>query len=93
MSTADALLRTLESPNVSDQNLEPANVVDVLNYLALAAGRIAASITPRDAVAGVDANGGHVRSLTEAVMGIAGGLHAIASAVERLASAVETRPA
>lgn len=33
---ADALRYTLSSPNVSDSNLEPANVVDVLDKISLA---------------------------------------------------------
>ena len=44
MSTADAIRYTLQSTNVCDQNLEPANVVDVVNYLALATGRVADAI-------------------------------------------------
>ena len=46
------------------------------------------SITPI-AMPGTDAVGGSVDSLTEAVMGITGGLCKVADAIDRLASAVE----
>ena len=91
MNSADAIVRTLESPNVSDCNGENANVVDVLNYLANSAGRIAKSITPLGDAAGRDATGGTVGSLTEAVMGITAGLVQVASAIESLADAVSSR--
>ncbi len=35
-TTSDAILQTLQSPNVLDSNLETANAVDVLNYIASA---------------------------------------------------------
>lgn len=91
MNTADAIVRTLESPNVNDSNLEPANVVDVVDRLARATFAVAKAITPRDAAAGRDASGGSVESLTEAVMGITGGLHRIADAIDNLAEAVRER--
>jgi hypothetical protein len=87
MSTAEALLRTLESVNVPDSQMEPANVVDVLHSLHCAAYRIAAAITP-NVVGCEDASGGHVESLTEAVIGITGGLCRIADAISELADAV-----
>ncbi len=67
--------------------MEPANVVDVLANLAWSANRIAIAITP-NGTAGNDEAGGHVESLTEAVMGITAGLHKIAEAIESLAAAV-----
>ena len=88
MNTADALMETLVSDNVSDGNLEPANVVDVIDHLALRLGAVASSITPTNVSAGTDANGGHVESLTEAVMGMTAGLIAIAGAIDNLADAV-----
>lgn len=87
MNTADAIVRTLESPNVSDRNLEPANVVDALDSLARSTRLIAAAVTPT-AVPGTDATGGTVASLTEAVMGVTGGLVRIADAIAELAEAV-----
>ncbi len=38
---ANVLRRVLESPNVADSNGEPANVVDVLHWLARAVGNLA----------------------------------------------------
>lgn len=50
---------------------------------------LANAITPTGVSPGVDANGGFVGSLTEAVMGCSSGLAAIANAINRLADAVE----
>ena len=85
---AQALLHTLQSPNVPDRNLEPANVVDVLADLAHSGNRIASAILPAGAVAGKDAAGGTVDSLTEAVMGVTSGLVKIADAIHDLAEAI-----
>ena len=57
------------------------------NDLSMAVRRLADAITPNIA-GGTDAAGGHVSSLTEAVMGVTSGLCRIASAIEDLASAV-----
>ena len=89
MTTADAILSTLRSENVADSNMEMANVVDTLDDLSRAASRIAAAITP-NILGGKDDTGGHVESLTEAVMGVTSGLCRIADAIESLASAVES---
>lgn len=52
--------------------------------------RVADAITPM--VAGTkDATGGHVESLTEAVMGVTAALTGIASAIVQLAEAVDRR--
>lgn len=88
-AVADAIEAALISHDPAGHNLEPANVVDVLNELAVSAKLIARSITP--CAAGTrDANGGHVESLTEAVMGITGGLVQIAEAIHALASAIQS---
>ncbi len=50
--------------------------------------RIASAITP-NVCGNNDASGGHVESLTEAVMGTTAGLMAIATAIDGLAVAVE----
>jgi len=89
--TADALDRCLVSPNVCDSNGEHANVVDVLDRLASHVVSVARAITPSEAVAGQDATGGHVASLTEAVMGLTAGMVQIASAIESLADAVRQK--
>lgn len=91
MTTGDAILRTLESPNVGDSNMEPANVVDVIDSLARAARSVAHAITPLDASPGHDAAGGTVASLTEAIMGVSVGLHSIADAIIELSEAVHAR--
>lgn len=49
--------------------------------------KLADAITP-PAFPGTDAEGGHVESLTEAVMGITKALSSIADAIQELASAV-----
>lgn len=90
MTPAEALIRTLESPDVCDSNGENANVVDAIAYVARAAYRVADSITPKIAP-GTDETGGHVESLTEAVMGVTSGLFRIAEAIESLAEAVNNR--
>lgn len=87
---AKAIRETLISPNVPDSNLEPANMVDVIANLSNGAFRIASAITPV-AVAGKDAAGGHVESLTEAVMGLTRGLFAISESIDHLAEAVERK--
>lgn len=50
--------------------------------LSFALSHIANAITPLDAGSGRDAAGGHVSSLTEAVMGITAGLFRVAEAIE-----------
>jgi hypothetical protein len=86
---ASAIHANFTSPNVPDQNFEPANVVDAVNYISLSLNRVAKAITPADAASGHDAMGGHVESLTEAVMGITGGLLEIARAIESHGSSIE----
>lgn len=90
MNTAQAIIRTLESPNVADSNLENANVVDVLQRVANSAGAIANAITPSGA-GGRDAAGGYVASLTEAGMGIAAALVQISQSIDGLAEAIRER--
>jgi hypothetical protein len=88
MSTENAIRDTLESAAVPDCNLNPANIVDVVNYLAISTGKIANAISPGGAAPGKDAFGGHVSCLTEAVMGTTEGLMEIAGAIRELAHAV-----
>lgn len=84
---SDSLRAVLVSPNVADSNMEAANIVDVVDKLARSTRRIADAITPNIA-GGKDDAGGHVESLTEAVMGMTSGLLSIAGAIETLAQAV-----
>ena len=88
MTTADAIQRVLESPNVPDGNLEPANVVEVLAQLASAVRYVGGALYPRVAGRDHDETGGTVASLTEAVMGVTAGLVKIADAIHDLANAV-----
>lgn len=85
---ANAIERTLISPNVSDSNLEAANVVDAIDKLAAAASNIAYGLCDPNAAPGRDANDGTVGCVTEAIMGITGGLFRIAHAIEDLAEAI-----
>lgn len=52
---------------------------------------IANSITPLGVGNGRDASGGHVESLTEAVMGMTAGLMAISHALESVADAIKDK--
>jgi hypothetical protein len=90
MSTESAIRASLISPNVADSNMEDANVVDVVDKLARAVGRVAHAITA-PAAGGPDQTGGHIESLTEAVMGVTAGLCRIADAIDGLAAAVANR--
>lgn len=66
------------------------NLVDAICDLAYHARLIADVIKPLDAHRSSDNAGVSVDSLTEAVMGVTGGLIEIASAIQQLASAVES---
>lgn len=90
MNTAEAIARAFESEAVAGNDLNSANVVDVLAHLAQATACVARSITPPDAIGNEDACGGHVESLTEAVMGMTGGLARIADSISELADAVRS---
>lgn len=54
---------------------------------------LANAITPSGVIAGTDAAGGHVESLTEAVMGMTAAMVQIAGAITDLADAVRERDA
>lgn len=90
---AESLERCFISPNVSDSNLEPANVVDVIDRAARNLSRIANAITPTEALAMQTPSGGRVGSLTEAVIFASESLMKIADAIGDLASAVRERDA
>ena len=55
--------------------------------------KLAEAITPLSVLAGTDAAGGRVESLTEAVMGVTAGLVQIADAIRAMAEAVRERDA
>jgi DNA-binding PucR family transcriptional regulator len=73
-------------------NRPTEEIADAINdAFARNTGKIAKAITPQDAMAGHDATGGTITSLTEAVVGITGGLVRIASAIQSLAEAVNQK--
>ena len=69
---------------------DTGQLIGVDGAIQLVGRRIAKAITA-DAGLGRDAAGGSVGSLTEAVMGMTAGLVQIATAIDRLAGAVEAR--
>ena len=71
--------------------IDTREALDGLEDLREAIREIAVAITSPTAGAGHDAFGGRVESLTEAVMGMAQGLQAIAVALDSLAAAVADR--
>lgn len=87
---ASALLETLTSDDVCSSSFNHANVVDVINHLAIATSQIANAITPATAAACKDPYGGVITSLTESAIGITHGLADIASAIRTLAEAIES---
>ena len=70
---------------MNEQNLE------AIEMMARNAGRVADAICPFPSLPGKDASGGYVASLTEAIMGMTGGLVRIAESIETLAEAVRDR--
>jgi hypothetical protein len=73
-TTAAALRATLISPNESDQNLEPANVVDGLFAIARAMNRVAESLRKlglADAATPMGALEAHTKDMSERLSDIA----------------------
>ncbi len=88
----DSTLQDLfSSPNVPDSNLEPANLVDVVDSLSRSTRTIAGALCASDSRGGHDVAGGYVTCVSSALMGVTSGLFEIAAAVDRLAIAQETR--
>jgi hypothetical protein len=93
--TDRGLLSVFVSHNTGEDGTDIANVVDVIDRIALQVGKVANAITPLGVAPGRDGHGGRVESLTEAVMsvgtsldGIARGLESVAGALESIAEAV-----
>lgn len=86
-NTSKSIEYCFTSQDFSNENCEPANIADVIGYLSDNTKKIALAITP-NSLPGEDAFGGHVASLTEAVMGISQGLMAISVSIDLLASAI-----
>ena len=87
----DGLERCFISQNAVDSNIDPTNVVDVIDRAACNLGRIAHAITPTNAAAMQTPDGSRVGSLTEAVIYAADSLKKIADAIGDLAHAVRKR--
>jgi hypothetical protein len=64
---------------------------DELEAVCGAIRSIGKAITPNNAGQGTDAAGGHVESLTEAIMGITSGLFKVADGLESIASAIREK--
>lgn len=81
---AQALSDAFSSENVEDSNYCTANLVDTTDRMANGLAALANAITNSNVGPGLDANGGTVDSLTEAVMGVTAGLFRIAEAISDL---------
>jgi hypothetical protein len=77
---AQALMETLISPNVSDDNLEAANLVDVGDNIAAALWKLAKSDDPTS----LGALEAHGQAITAAAGLIAEALYAVADAIRTL---------
>ena len=86
---ADAIIEQFSSQCILDDNLAPANVVDVMSRMSEQTWKLATAITPLDAISGTDATGGHVRSLTEAIMGMTAALVQIADAIRMVSISID----
>lgn len=73
--------------------IDPTNatVREAAREVSAALRAVAHAILPADSAGGRDANGGHVTSLTEAVMGVSAGLGRIADAIGQVAEALSDR--
>lgn len=85
-TVADAMRDTLISPNVLDRNMEPANIVDALDYAGTNLGHISASLD-RLGVNGANTGCGAIELLAREIRD---GAQAIANAIMALADAVES---
>jgi hypothetical protein len=79
--TDDGLRAAFISPNVADSNLEPANVVDVIDKLAVYVK--AALTSPRPPY-----GDGQASNVVDVLGGVADGLREIAYALHEIAEAV-----
>jgi len=76
-----------------DSEVVEEAVEELVGELAKGFRVLANAITPTGAHGNADATGGHVESLTEAVMGMTNALVSIAHAIESLAQAVNDHEA
>lgn len=93
MTTESAIRDTLQSTNVADANLEPANVVDVIHQLARSTYLIANAISLNGGQCdpAKDDFGGCVSSVAEGLLSISHGASAIAEAIDNLAEAIRQK--
>ena len=79
---AQALVESLISPNVSDSNMEAANLVDVGDNMAAALWKLART-GDKESVGALEAHG---EAIKDAAYIIAGALHDLATAIRQEAS-------
>jgi hypothetical protein len=87
-SLTEALQSVLTSPNVSDSNGEPANLVDALDSLAGAVRYGLKHLGNADASTPMGAIEAHGAVILESADRVSSGLESIASAINELAQAV-----
>lgn len=74
----NAIMAAFSSPNVLDANLEDANIVDVLNHLALSMDRLSGADTPANPLSALER---HADVMLTGSREVATGLHDIADAI------------
>jgi hypothetical protein len=90
-SVAELMYEAFVLPDNGEEDPEYGiGLIGVVKELSINTRKIAEAITPT-ASPGLDATGGTVASLTEAVMGITGGLVQVANAIESLADAIRQK--
>ncbi len=91
MSSNSEISKTLAacliSPNVSDANLEPANIVDTMHSAARAIASLSKAVS--DGPYEATDKPGNINSLVDAGLYIGEGLREIAKSIDRLAATVE----
>ena len=93
MTTADAIRSVLISPNTYDSNLEPANLVDVVDRVAVAICSVSNAVRPADAGAyrREGPNAATVNSLTEAVIDLSESMLRISESLHEIAVAIHEK--
>ena len=81
IEAAETIARCLVSPNLLDNNYEPANVVDALGHIADGAKNVALAIASNETT----------MCLTEAVIDLAAAVNRIADAIEMIAEAISSK--
>ena len=85
---SETLQNVLTSPNVADSNLEPANLVDVIDDVARSIRSGLKWLGNGDASTHFGAIEGHGMAILDAATKIENGLDGIASAIHELATAI-----